>query len=138
MGWEGCHLSEIKTKYATYGDRDIDPPDDLLDWKEFTLANLTRQGITKFNFSYDFGDNWRMTVIMKLESDLDPKAPYPVCVNGENAAPPEDVGGHPGFKHFISVMNDRKHPEFKELSVWWGDKHFDPSYFSVDEVNERL
>lgn len=55
MGWEGYHLSEIKTKNASYGDREIDPPEDLLDWKKFTLAALVGQHITQFKFLVTIG-----------------------------------------------------------------------------------
>lgn len=79
-----------------------------------------------------------MTVKIKTEPELDPSALYPVCVNGENAAPPEDVGSYPGFVHFINVMKNPQHPDFKELSEWWGDNYFDPTHFSVAEVNESL
>ncbi len=76
-----------------------------------------------------------MTVKIKEERKLDLNASYPVCVNGENSGPPEDIGSYPGFNHFIKVMKNKKHPEYKELSEWWGDESFDPTYFSVDEVN---
>jgi len=135
MGWDGCHLSEITARGINYGDRTIDPPDNLLEWTDYTLYDIAKNGLTQFKFYYDFGDGWEMTVKVKEERKLDPKASYPVCVNGENAGPPEDVGGHPGFDHFIKVMKDKKHSEYKELSEWWGDDSFDPTYFSIDEVN---
>jgi hypothetical protein len=35
-------------------------------------------------------------------------------------------------------MHNKKHREYKELSEWWGDESFDPSYFSTDEVNSLI
>ncbi len=140
MGWDGYNLSEIQTKNASYGSREVDPPDNLLDWKKFTLADIVGQNITQFKFLYDFGDNWRMTVKIKRELDLNSDAPYPVCVNGENAAPPEDVGGLGGYEKLLQAM---KHPgepkdDWEKELLEWVDEDFDPNYFSVDEVNERL
>jgi len=138
MGWCGYHLSEIRVHNKSYGDRSIDPPPKLLEWTRYTFGDIAKDGLTQFQFIYDFGDNWEMTVKVREEKKLDENAPYPVCVNGENAAPPEDVGGYPGFDHFIKVMKNKKHPEYKQLSDWWGDESFDPSYFSIDEVNSII
>jgi len=76
-----------------------------------------------------------MTVKVKKEIKLDPNAPYPVCVNGKNAGPPEDVGSYPGFEHFIQVMKNKKHKDYREMRDWFGDDSFNPAYFSIDEVN---
>lgn len=138
MGWSGYHLSEIIVKERSYGDRSIDPPSGLLEWTEYTLDDIAKDGLTQFQFLYDFGDSWQMTVKIKEEKKLDSYAPYPVCVNGENAGPPEDMGSCPGFDHFIKVMKNKKHPEYKELSEWWGDESFDPTHFSVDEINSLI
>lgn len=138
MGWSGSHLSEIRAKSASYGNTEIDPPDNILDWKKYTIKDIIKTGVKKFTLLYDFGDGWEMTVKMKGESKLDPNAPYPVCVNGENAAPPEDVGSYPGYARFIEVMTNPKHPEHNDLCEWYGEDIFDPAYFSVDEVNSAL
>lgn len=138
MGWSGYHLSEIQTQDDRYGDTEIDPPDYLLNWKDYTLKELIKNGATQFKYQYDFGDGWEITTKIKKEDKLSLDAPYPVCVNGKNAAPPEDVGGYGGYQHFINVMKNPKHLEFKELSDWFGDDKFDPTYFSVDEVNAEI
>lgn len=138
MGWSGYHLSEIIAHEKSYGDRSVDPPPGLLDWSKYTLHDIAKDGLTQFQFLYDFGDSWQMTVKVKEEKRLDPNAPYPVCVNGENAGPPEDVGSYPGFAHFIKVMKNKKHPEYKDLSEWWSDESFDPTHFSVDEINSLI
>ncbi len=138
MGWSGSHLSEITAREKSYGDRSIDPPPGLLEWTEYTLHDIAKDGLTQFQFLYDFGDSWQMTVKIKEERKLDLNAPYPVCVNGENAGPPEDVGSYSGFEHFIKVMRNKNHQEFKQLSQWWGEESFDPTHFSVDEVNTLI
>ena len=139
MSWCGYHLSEIKTKNASYGDISIDDPlPEMLDWEKYTLRDLVDQGIKQFKYFYDFGDSWEMTVNMSVQKKLDSDALYPVCVNGENAAPPEDVGSYQGYEHFIAVMKNPKHKEYKQLSKWWGHKSFDPTNFSVDETNDSI
>lgn len=139
MGWSGGHLSAVIAHDIWYSNTSIDePPSEWNDWEKYTLENIVKDGLTQFQFIYDFGDSWQMTVKIKKEKKLDPYAPYPVCVNGKNAAPPEDVGSYPGFDHFIKVMKNNKHPEFEELSEWFGCDSFDPSHFSVDEVNSLV
>jgi len=61
-----------------------------------------------------------MTVKVKKEIKLDPNAPYPVCVNGKNAGPPEDVGSYPGFEHFIQVMKNKKHKDYRKCVIGLG------------------
>lgn len=121
MGWFGCHLSEIIAQGKHYGNRDIDPPDYLLDWTKYTLQDITKNKSSQFKFLYDFGDSWKMTVKVKELEEYAQDARYPVCVNGENAPPPEDVGSYVGFERFIAIMNNKKHPEYDEISAWWGE-----------------
>ncbi|TYS17825.1 plasmid pRiA4b ORF-3 family protein [Rossellomorea vietnamensis] len=43
---------------------------------------------------------------------------YPVCTDGKGSAPPEDVGGEPGFEEFLRVINDKSHPENEHMAGW--------------------
>lgn len=138
MGWYGCHLSEIRFDGKIYGDCAEDPTDDWLDWTKYTLRDILKPSSKYLHYCYDFGDNWQLTAKIELKSTLDPEAPYPVCVNGKNASPPEDVGSYTGFEDFIRIMSNPKHKEYKETSEWYGLDMFDPMYFSVDEVNSII
>ncbi|MEI7579553.1 MAG: plasmid pRiA4b ORF-3 family protein [bacterium] len=139
MNWSGYHLSAFYIKNKTYSDISIDDsPEGWIDWKKFTIDDIYQFGLTQFQYEYDFGDSWTMTVKIKAEKNLDPSAPYPVCVNGANAAPPEDIGSYPGYEHFIKVMKKKKGKEYRELSDWWGEDSFDPVFFVIDEVNDVI
>ena len=49
----------------------------------------------QFSYVYDFGDDWdhKIKVVKVVDGyPLD----HPECLDGENACPPEDVGGAPG------------------------------------------
>ena len=55
--------------------------------------------------------------------EMTPRAPFaPVCLAGENACPPEDVGGPPGYAQFLAK----------------GGKAFDPARFDREAVNRVL
>ena len=63
--------------------------------------------------------------------------PYPRCLDGDNACPPEDVGGVPGYYEFLEAIKDPTHDEHEALLEWYGGS-FDPTAFNLDEVNLRL
>lgn len=138
MGWCGCHMSEFRLGGKIYGDCSEDPPDNWLDWTKYTLRDIVKPSSKYLHYCYDFGDIWQLTATIKRELEHDLGAPYPVCVNGKNAAPPEDVGSYSGFERFIKIMNNPKHREYKEMAEWYCDDTFDPRYFSVDEVNDFI
>ena len=60
--------------------------------------------------------------------------PYPRCVAGKNAAPPEDCGGPWGYSEMLQALADPDHPERDELLEWL-DEDFDPTDFDRDELN---
>jgi hypothetical protein len=44
----------------------------------------------------------------------------PRLIKGALHCPPEDCGGIPGFYAFLDVVNDPKHPDYKE-QIDWGE-----------------
>ncbi|MDT8858872.1 plasmid pRiA4b ORF-3 family protein [Alkalihalobacillus sp. MEB130] len=83
-------------------------------------------------YYYDFGDNWAHHIIVEeMINDYDQN--YPVCLAGEGNAPPEDVGGEPGYEEFLAILADRTHPDHAEMRDWGisqGYKDFDVEYVS--------
>lgn len=67
----------------------------------------------------------------------DPELKHPVCLKGQGACPPEDVGGVWGYASFLEAMADPAHPEHDEYVQWVGDK-FDPAVFDLEETNAAL
>jgi hypothetical protein len=61
----------------------------------------------------------------------------PLCLSGENACPPEDVGGSWGYPDFVKAITNPRHPEHREMLDWCGGA-FDPTAFDIDAVNVRL
>jgi hypothetical protein len=136
MGWQGGHLHEFVIGRERYGPNDTGDLDDIADEEGVTLREVLGAKKT-FNYVYDFGDDWRHKVKVEKIVTLDEPRTSGVCVGGENACPPEDVGGPPGYEEFLAAMADPKHPEHRNLKQWIGGG-FDPTAFSVAEVNERL
>lgn len=58
----------------------------------------------------------------------------PVCVAGENACPPEDVGGPHGYGQFLDILGDRQHEQHDDIVRWIGGV-FDPKGFDLNRIN---
>ncbi len=55
-------------------------------------------------------------------------------IDGAETAPPEDVGGIPGYYEFLKIYNDEKHSEHKEIKDWAPERAFrqyDPVHINV-------
>ncbi|MDN3451733.1 plasmid pRiA4b ORF-3 family protein [Planococcus sp. APC 3906] len=86
-------------------------------------------------YRYDFGDGWQFRIT--LESIVeDYYFGYPTLLDGAETAPPEDVGGIPGFYEFLKIYRDPKHPEHKEMKVWGDSQSF--KEYDPERINRRL
>lgn len=89
-----------------------------------------------FEYLYDFGDAWSHQITRTRVLENCPES-FPRCIDGQNACPPEDVGGPPGYADFIDAMKDENHPEHQNVLRWHGGR-FDPCAFDATEVNLRM
>ena len=62
---------------------------------------------------------------------------YPRFIEGARRAPPEDVGGLPGFEEFLRVMAEPTDPERDSVMTWYG-RPFDPTDIVVPEITQRF
>ena len=87
--------------------------------------------------STTFGDGWEHSV--KVEELVTPPADSRRirCIAGENACPPEDVGGPHAYFEFLAAITDPTHEEHSNMLQWVGGS-FDPVAFDITDVNERL
>lgn len=90
-----------------------------------------------FLYIYDFGDNWRHKVKVEKTVALGAPLSLALCLAGENACPPEDVGGAPSYENFVQALAYPSHPEHEELKEWIG-RLFDSAAFDVAEINQWL
>lgn len=139
MGWSNSHLHEYEIARRRYGIPDDEWPstEPVSDERRVRLKPLIEDGLRRFTYLYDFGDHWEH--IVKVEDLVPPKPDRPliVCLAGENACPPEDVGGYPGYAEFLEALKDPAHEEHANMLRWIGGS-FDPTAFDLAEVNERL
>lgn len=140
MPWENYHLYQFAVGERVYGEPD---PEDAV-WgrkiyqaKGMRLGTLVDRGITELLYTYDFGDDWRHRVIVEEVLDAKPGTDYPIFIDGERTAPPEDVGGPPGFMDFVEAMAKPRHPQRKDLVRWYGGP-FNPVDFGADRIAENI
>ena len=136
MGWEDSHLHQFTIHGKRYGMRDESESENLLDERKYLLSEVISGG--KFDYLYDFGDNWEHTLEIERAEPPEGKIRYPVCLDGARACPPEDVGGISGYENFLKAIRDPKHPEHDEYQDWIGDDEFGTEAFSVAKVNRLL
>jgi integrase/recombinase XerD len=126
MGWENAHLYQFEI-----GGGQLDGLDKL------TLAKLIGGGIEHFRYVYDMGDDWGHALQLEPAPATDSKAVYPCFIEGKGRCPPEDVGGSPGFYHFLKVMRNTRHREHRELKEWLGES-FNPNNMDTASIRRRL
>lgn len=134
MGWDNSHLHLFRVGDEEYGLADEDAPDEEIDESEVTVTQALR-GHERFAFDYDFGDGWEHDVVIEKRSPS--SADCAECVHGENACPPDGVGGPSGYEDFLEALANPAHEEHDEYLQWIGGS-FDPSRFDLDAVNAEL
>jgi hypothetical protein len=83
------------------------------------VSHVLRKAKDKLLYMYDFGDDWEHLITLKDIGRT--KQPMPWLIKAQNACPPEDCGGMPGFVNMLEAFTDAKHPEHKEVREWLGD-----------------
>ncbi len=140
MGWTNSHPHEFNVDGKRYGFPDEEEAHDTptLDDRRHRIGAVLGEAIAGFRYTYDFGDNWRHTVT--VESRLLPDESFntwPVCIAGQNACPPEDVGGVGGYAEFLDAIADPSHDDHSEMWCWSGGP-FDPAGFDINAANTAL
>ncbi len=138
MGWTNSHMHGFRVPQpAERGARRRLLPVESADEKATRLGDLLRRPRDWCVYDYDFGDGWEHQVLLEMVVARSPSARYPMVLAGRGACPPEDVGGLPGYYHFLQVMSDPKHPEHEDMLEWAGGT-FDPTAFNIHEVNRTF
>jgi hypothetical protein len=140
FGWTNSHLHEfvIGGKRYAYPDPDFSEELDQIDETGVVLVNTLGLDARCFDYVYDFGDDWHHIVMVE---DQDVYTDMPTtsvrCLAGENACPPEDVGGAHGYLEFLAAIADKDHEEHDNYLRWAGGS-FDPKRFDLQATNRAL
>jgi hypothetical protein len=86
-------------------------------------------------YHYDFGDGWEHHILLEKVID-NYEFNYPTCLAGEGNAPPEDVGGEPGYEAFLAIIEDPNHPDYEYIKSWGKEQGY--KEFDIEMINRGL
>lgn len=135
------HLHQFEIGDRVYGQTEIAGagfgPGRQYSDKTTTLGAIVDQGVKRFVYRYDFGDDWEHAVTVEHVGAPAEGVAYPALLAGARRAPPEDCGGPPGFERFLEAMADENHEEHDEMMDWYGEP-FDPDDLELETVEAML
>ncbi|WP_157605210.1 plasmid pRiA4b ORF-3 family protein [Schlesneria paludicola] len=137
MGWNDSHLHGYEIRK-----RRVPLPDDGADVDEqsISIAQLFAAKIKRLSYTYDFGDNWRLTISIEESMPTVKDVSYPQCVAGQGAPPLEDIGGIQIWSKLLSAIRYPQREQCDEtraLMMRLGDE-FVLSEFDLPQTNTRL
>lgn len=154
--WDDSHLHAFQTKngrryqakaeeHSSAVDRMWgDVMEGVEDESEWTLRHLFEELKQMLVYEYDFGDSWIHGIkLIRTHERAEEFEGVPICLAGEQAAPPEDCGGLWGYYEKLDIISD---PDpnvewHQEILEWMGcsdGETFDPKAFDIEAVNARL
>lgn len=143
MGWTNSHLHEFNINGERYGDPQLldegfDHEANDVDSTQARLSEIVPRSGKRFRFryEYDFGDGWRHEVLFEGCLPAEKGQRYPVCVEGERACPPEDVGGIWGYCDYLKALADPDHERHAEMLQWRGP--FDAEEFDAAKRTKAM
>lgn len=153
MRWMDYHLFDFR--FTSNGqkrqlDEHGDMYDDFSDW--MTPEERKRQPVKSFSrdvhlgeifprtrtavYSYDYGDGWEIDVKV-VKTIKHRNHDEPLVLDGDGAAPPEDVGGPAGYADFLRTINGENGPERQYLLEWSEDQGY-LDHFDLKDTQERV
>lgn len=138
LGWTDSHLHEFKIRGKRFGmpDPEEDFGEPPLDEQDYLLQDLLQEG-SRFEYLYDFGDDWLHQIVVEREEAPRQSARKAECLGGARAVPPEDCGGPHGYAELLEALADpanERHAEFRE----WVGPYFAPGKLDLALVNREL
>ncbi len=142
MGWFDAHLHVFIIDGKLYSPPDEDAEEDNVVpmHRKFHDENKTVLGRLlmlhdKFKYEYDMGDSWMHELtVTKVESMNINNKRWAWLLDGDNACPPEDVGGIEGFRQMVKTLKTKPDsPQAKEYIDWLGYK-YNPEIFNMAEA----
>lgn len=145
MGWRDSHAHEFETAAGVVApdwwihEVGLDTGTSTYrDERRVSVAAVVSElGVRgEFEYRYDMGDGWRHRLVIESPPQIVAvqDLSLPVCLAGENACPPEDVGGPPGYELFLQILGDRRHEQHEDTLRWVGGV-FDPKGFDLNRIN---
>ncbi len=147
MGWMDTHAHEFQVGDGVVAPdwwiREVGTDSDTSNYRDerrVSVATVARElgSGGEMEYRYDMGDGWRHRIVIESPppnwSSLE--LPLPTCLAGENACPPDDVGGPHGYALLLEILGDREHDQHEDMIRWIGGV-FDPKGFDLNRINRE-
>ena len=152
MGWSDDHLNQFiihGKRYGVYHSGGISFSDDPT---QVRLADFRFRERETFFYEYDLTDRWRHQLRVEAIQYPEHPLPFPVCLKGKRAAPPEDCGGpweflakqqHYSVGYALEVLADIRDGGAQTLADRYDEVRLLQQWLSLDTfdcnaVNRRL
>ena len=127
--------SEYYEKYEEYKSRE-----------KLILGDFINKEKQKVRYTYNYKYCWDHTIIVEKNFQPERNKYYPVCIKGKRACPPDyfdlEVKGADTYMYICEELQENpdnsKFKSFKEEYKQVYGRDFDPEYFDLTEVNEKL
>jgi Plasmid pRiA4b ORF-3-like protein len=137
MGWDERHLYAFRIGAKEYGIPHRDADRKIFDARRYTVAALFPSAFGQFEYIYDFGDRWHHTIELEGAEAAEYRKQYPICADGAEACPPEDVGGPPGYRQFLADLRDSNDSGQATISAW-ADAQYYTGRFRPEKATWRM
>ena len=108
-----------KTIEPVWDDRMPLPGVEVLDSEQVKVREIF-PAREKIIYEYDFGDDWVHTIrLCRIIEDC--TEPYPRCIMAVGDPPMENCGGPDGYAYIMEVLQNKSHPEYRDIAQWVGD-----------------
>lgn len=133
MEWKSCHTHAFRMPPEKTSDLlpnsdcvivnpvEYGEDENYLDEDEYTLNEILKKTENTILYEYDLGDHWIHQIILEKILPRDPDMQLPVCLEGERAAPPEEIKGIGAYEAILAVLADANHLDYKETVECHGD-----------------
>jgi hypothetical protein len=81
------------------------------------LSRIATTVGTRLLYDYDFGDSWHIEIVVESITPASVGAGGVICPGGEQAGPPEDVGGIGGYAEFVKAIRNPRHRSIGRGSI---------------------
>jgi hypothetical protein len=113
---------------------------DAADAAEVLLKDTLELVGERIIFTYDFGDNWEVVIVLeKVYKDAAGAASdFPRVLEGSGFGIIEDCGGVPGLEDIASAYKKKSGRAYREYCEWLDMPDLDMDSFDLDDMNFRL
>ena len=104
------------------------------------LKNVLEYPNERLAFWYDFGDDWRLSLVLEevIRDKSLPGTELPRVLEGEGFGIIEDCGGVYGLEQLAKAFKKKKGAAYDQFREWLGVDDLDLNAFDLDDMNFRL